>query len=924
MLNLSLHLLSTAAVIAMLLFLLVVGIQHGLNRSREWRWIFPVGLLIIASRAVNLIHAWRPEISFLDSLEESLEMAAVLFGGLGMWRWMPLIAQHYASGEALRQAKAELEVKVSDSLQGLRASLDDRERLLQALDQHAIVSATDPQGRITYVNDQFVRMSQYPREELLGKNHRLLNSGRHPPEFFQRLWDDILAGRVWNGVVCNRSRDGSLYWQNATIVPFLDEGGKPYQFIAIRTNITDQIQTEERLEALVRQRTAELEATRDQALQANRAKSEFLAAMSHEIRTPLNVVLGMLELLDDDQLEAQKRDYARIAGSSGRGLLHLINDILDFSKIEAGRFNLDMVDFDLRDLLDEIALTMAPLAHAKGLELTAFLPSELQTNMRGDPNRLRQIFTNLLSNAIKFTPRGGAVELYGGPIDRDDQSVEFLFEVRDSGVGIPPEKREMIFQHFTQAHTGNTREYGGTGLGLAISKRLVELMEGEIGVEERPDAPNGSVFFFTVRLKTQSRAPSAAAPLEFHGERVLGVGSSGLQAALLDNFFTGWGARIDQVHEIETAAALLRKPPAGQRPYRLVIVNQQPGQGSRQDLSLLNKPVFKNLRYILLTDLMDQGCDIASALPGAALCLQKPFSADRLRTAVRQLLSASLARHCATPPPSSPRSADSTAGYAGSVLLVDDQEANLKVANAMLLRLGCDRQRVHAARGGLEALALFQAHSFDLVLMDCQMPGMDGYETTRQIRAWEQEQNRPPTPVIAFTADITPAGREACEIAGMNGFLDKPVMMQSLKAQLDRFAPLAAPAPEPTPVTPATPSLPEVDVVAAMQITGLPEETFLEVAEVILSQLTELLESLERDVMQREVESAAAKSHVLKGSMANSIFAQIKEPSAALHARILRRDGDWAEIQRLLNALKQSFEPIREALNRFVRSHKGG
>ena len=372
-----------------------------------------------------------------------------------------------------------------------------------ALDQHAIVSMTDLDGNITYANDRFCNISGYARNELIGHNHRIVKSGAHPPEIYAALWHTITQGKVWHGEVKNRKKDGSTYWVDATIVPLMDAHGRPYQYIGIRTDITAIKELEHSLQIA----TAKAEA-------ANRAKSDFLANMSHEIRTPMNGVIGMTELALDTELSTEQRSYLSTVKRSAESLMVILNDILDFSKIEAGKLTIEAIDFPLASTLTEILQPIRARASQKGLALNCQLDPGLPTHVLGDTGRIRQILTNLCDNAIKFTAQGSiTVSVHCVPLGSD--AFEAHLSVRDTGIGIAPDKQQGIFEAFSQADNSTTRRFGGTGLGLTISTRLVELMGGRIWVESVPE--QGSTFHFTVRLgRSETAVTLAAAPVAVH------------------------------------------------------------------------------------------------------------------------------------------------------------------------------------------------------------------------------------------------------------------------------------------------------------------------------------------------------------------------------------------------------------------------
>jgi PAS domain S-box-containing protein len=436
----------------------------------------------------------------------------------------------------------------------------DRER---ALDAHAIVSITDRGGRILYANDQFCAISGYSEAELLGQTHRILKSGAHPDSFYAEMWTTIARGEVWEGEICNRKKDGGLYWVKSTVVPFLDENGRPVQYIGIRTDITARKAFE-----------SELIARRAEAEAASRAKSEFLANMSHEIRTPMNGIIGMTDLALDAASEEERQEYMKIVKNSAESLLGILNDILDFSKIEANKLMLERVGFALHQAVSETLKTLGVRASEKGLELICDVADDVPEHVLGDPTRLRQVLINLIGNAIKFTAHGKVVVSLAVET-RTDTSVTLQIAVRDSGIGIPADKLDSIFEAFAQADASTTRQYGGTGLGLSISSRLVNLMGGQMSVDSEPG--KGSTFQFTLILGLDNAplAPLAAAPAPPPPHQsfldVLLVEDNPINQQLAIRLLEKWGHRVTlAVHGQEAVDRLCD----GAR-YDLVLMDMQ-------------------------------------------------------------------------------------------------------------------------------------------------------------------------------------------------------------------------------------------------------------------------------------------------------------------------------------------------------------
>ena len=690
------------------------------------------------------------------------------------------------------------------------------------------------------------------------------------------------------------------------------------------------------LEEQVQARTADLAIARDQALEASRAKSHFLTTMSHEIRTPMNVILGMLELLRTSKISLPDKERVELAFGSGNTLLTLINNILDFSRIEAHKITLDKVDFDLRQLIYESAMTVAPLAHAKEVELTAFFPDVPFTAVRGDPIRLKQVFTNLLGNAIKFTSEGGAVELHGGPTNSDERHIDLLFEVRDSGIGILSEDRERIFDQFTQADSSSTRRHEGTGLGLSICKHLVQLMGGEIDVEENAQTISGSVFYFTLHLdKQQQSYVQSTKAQDFKNLRMLAVANDGLQRALVEDVLVPRGARLDHIAELDTVTEILRQAEMAGQPYQLVLCNQKPGKSNQRVFRQL-LDLDSDLRFILMTDLLDQGWDQATDMPGTAICLKKPINSERLHAAIEWLINNKGVHQPSQATTPQKNTSWETLYCPGTILIVDDQPANLTVTRSMLTHIGCAPEKILTANNGAEAVKIFRETLFDMVLMDCQMPVMNGFDATEAIHAWEKETGKTSVPIVAFTADVTPQSQEKIHACGMDGFLSKPVTLDALRRQLSRFAMLqprppgqrpetlpsdpeeATPPPSPA-ASPATPPSSPIDMEAllkSMRSIGLQEDDFREVADLLANQFLELLETMQRDLEQQNHPSARATAHVVKGSMANTIFPTLQHATRTLHETV--REKNWIRAQKELQHVTQLFLPIQQTLLAFL------
>jgi len=647
----------------------------------------------------------------------------------------------------MKQDLRDLETKLDDAADRNWEMSEDQERAKSFFEaQDDVIVRRDEGGTITYANDAFCRLAGRTREELIRSAYTLpvLEQGES-----NMLADGTRA--------CDQKIEGGgetrwIAWREVTI---RRNGGSEVQ--SVGRDVTDRVRAERALAD-----------ARDQAEAANRAKSGFLAMVSHEIRTPLNGILGMADLLADTPLTAEQTTYLHAVKTSGVSLLSLIEEVLDFSRIEAGRLELEAKPFPLAAMIEEVVELLGPRAQAKGLEICSYVDERLPGHVIGDAPRLRQVLLNLAGNAIKFTECGG-LSIVAEPGAQMDES---LISVHDTGIGISAADQARIFLEFEQADSGPTRRFGGTGLGLAISKRIVEAMGGSIAIE----SGTGAGATFHVRLPLPTADSPAEQPLaipELAGENVLIVAPAVLEASLIARRLARWGARTKIVPDEKVAATLLPE-----QLWTSVLIDHALGTHACAAFARIAAAIPR--RLVLVTPAM-RGELAALQEAGFSGYLIKPVRAASLAARMSTDVVFDLTVAEAVLPPATAPAADGL-----SILVAEDNEINALLARALLQKLG--HQPIIAAHG-IEAIELWRAaheagKPFARVLMDVHMPGLDGLEATRRIRALEAEAGAARTPILALTANAFAEDRDACYAAGMDGFLVKPLERESLVAAL--------------------------------------------------------------------------------------------------------------------------------------------
>ncbi len=846
------------------------------------------------------------------------------------WAWWRLTtdrARIHARAEALSQRNVQLLDDERRLRQTVEASSRDYRALFETVQQHAIVSEADGQGRILTVNDAFVDVSGYQRAELIGQDHRILNSGVHSKIFWTEMWRSLHAGRSWRAEVCNRRKDGTIYWVDSMVTPFMNERGRLQRCVSVRLNITDRILGAEALRE-----------AKEQAENASRYKSQFLANMSHEIRTPMNAVLGMLQLLKTTPLQAPQLDYASKAESAAKSLLGILNDILDFSKVEAGKMQLDPNPFDFDQMMKDLGVVLTSNLGHKRLEVLFDLAPDIPQVLIGDELRLRQVLINLAGNAIKFTPQGEVI-VRVRVAERNGDTAHVSFSVEDTGIGISQQHQEHIFEGFRQAEASTSRQYGGTGLGLSICRRLVALMGGEMKLESTPGV--GSTFSFTLPFVVPE-TPEAAitrpqAGPDYLNLRTLVIEDNLMSQVLMVNLLGSLGWRADKADSGTAALALIEQELQADHPYDAVFLDwdmpDKDGWATQAAIAQLYATQAPHRQAPIFVMVTGHGTGAWEQLSPEQrqkidAYLPKPVTASSLYNAVagREGLQIS----------SDKGAVEHEQPLTGMViLLVEDNPINQQVAQELLTQQGAQVVVADNGRAAVEYLGP-EDHGIDVVLMDMQMPVMDGLQATHVIR---EILKRSDLPIVAMTANAMASDKEACLEAGMNDHVPKPFELAMLVKTLLKWravqpaladewpsakgqgqhAPVLS---EPKPLAADANAWPDdVNAAAALARLGQHQGLYKRLLEQFAVQLAQTRVQLQQPAASHNAQRSLF--HALKGSALSvgadtlarkAAAAEIHHQEAAESGAAL--EGTCAPDQQALEALARTERSIAEWLTR--------
>ncbi len=872
--------------------------------------IYSQGMAKVAVRLKKNAHAMlksEQQKAFLNTLAVMAALptllAAWLFGLRFLHRWRDRLSESNRrldqQAHELIQLNANLDQRVLERTAQLEAAnLAERKQteILQGVFDKipVMVSLHEPTGKVKIVNREFMHVLGWSRDEFHDASQLLdCCPDEKSRERISSHWQEASGGWLDFRI---RNHAGNILDTSWASVR-LSDGST----IGIGQNISDRKRNE-----------AELARAKDVAEAASRAKSDFLANMSHEIRTPMNGIIGMTELALDTDLTPEQRDYLSLVKDSGESLLTLINDILDFSKIEAGKFDLDLTEFSLDDCVSNTIRAHAPRADQKGLELTYEVLSGVPNSLVGDPTRLRQILNNLLGNALKFTDRGEVVVTVNTETRTDNEAC-LHFAVSDTGIGIPTEKQQMIFEAFAQADSSMTRKYGGTGLGLTISSRLVGMMGGRLWVESEPG--KGSTFHFTAQLGLQKGpAPikSSIETISLAGMRTLIVDDNSTNRRILDAMLKHWLMIPTLADGGSAGMQAMKEAKRRGEPFPLVLLDfQMPDMDGFEVVEQIKKnPDLAGATIMMLTSAGQRGDAARCRALGIAAYLIKPIRQSELLEAILTTLGKSSA--AATRPRLVTRHSLREARRKFRVLLAEDNAVNQTLAVRLLEKRG---HSVAVATNGREALAALRTQEFDVVLMDVQMPEMDGFEATAMIRAEEKRTGRH-MPVIAMTAHAMKGDRERCLEAGMDAYVSKPINPEQLFDTIEHIDADLPPGVEAAGAGAARVESP-IDMTSLLARVGGDRNLLAEMAGLFLEEMPRHASAIGEALSRHDARSLERAAHALKGSIGN--FGAQRAFDAALELETLARGGDLAPAKGAWQTLECELEYLKPILAGFQR-----
>lgn len=816
---------------------------------------------------------------------------------------------------ALQKANEELEMRVAERTTELvsaieqlqkqiverkqaEESLRESEEKFRALAEYSSdgIMRFDRELRHLYVNKATEKSSGIPASQFLGKTHKDLGF----PENLISLWNSTIATVFDTKEPSRIEFEYNKSWIDWSVCPEFDPSGNVKSVLTSARDITERKKNEQ-----------ELISAREQALEASRLKSEFLANMSHEIRTPLNGIIGMTNLLLGTPLNPDQQEFINIIRNSGDALLGIINDILDFSKIEAGMLELEIIEFNIRNVVEEAVELFSQRAHEKKIELLSIVYNEVPSVLKGDPGRLRQVLINLIGNAVKFTHEGEVV-LRVKVYKKLENKFLLYFSVTDTGIGLSTENQSRLFRPFTQADGSTTRKYGGTGLGLSISKRITEMMNGEIGVDS--ELRKGSTFWFTAEFELSDKEPLTSESETIAGFRVLIIDDNSTNLKIIQHQTSSFGMRTATVDDADRVINILLEAVNINDPFHVVILDQHMrGLELVQEINSLRE--LKDLKIVMLTSLGEMNRDQLQSY-GITCYLSKPVKQSSLYDVLSNCLGVSSILKRANG-----GEKENAAGYhkLGNlrVLIAEDNTTNQKVAMHMLKNLGV--KHIDIVANGLEVLSVLKNVQYDLIFMDCQMPELDGFETTKQIRKIEGSKRH--TGIVAMTANALQGDRDKCFAVGMDDYIPKPINPKLLEAillkQVSQVKVSVTAAGE-VPESDTEINLIDLNQISILIKLGGDDDPALinQFIETYFEDSPAIIQKIGQSIKDKDAKELKASAHKLKGASGNIGASYMQKLCLALENAA--KENNLTEAETLYKELLTSYDKTKQELSRFM------
>ena len=793
---------------------------------------------------------------------------------------------------------------------------DTLRKLSGAVEQStSAIVMTDTEGRIEYVNPKVCELTGLSFNEVVGEIPHVLSPEHNSAAELEERWNALKSGQEWRGEIEHVNKDGQVYWEYVHISPLKDRDGRATSYLIASEEITELVQAREQLEA-ANTELAQINAQLEEAIgKANRlaiesqaasiAKSQFLANMSHEIRTPLNGIMGMTELMLETGLNDEQREYLELTYESATSLLTLINDILDFSKIEAGKLEIDPIPFRLRDCIGDTMRGLALRSSAKGIEMAVRILPDVPDAVVGDPGRLRQILINLVGNAIKFTDEGEVVVTVEVEEGSGDAAV-LRFSVSDTGIGIEKSKVNRIFEAFQQADGSTTREYGGTGLGLTICSQLVSLMGGRIWVES--EVGKGSTFRFTIKFglhEDRHEEPLVLKSGLLEGTRILAVDDNATNRKILVEMLAHWRSRAEAASSGEEALKALRSASAAGDPFKLIVVDSR--MPFMDGFALVEQIVadekLAGIKIMMLTSAGNRGDAARCRRLGVAAYLYKPLKETDLIDAISAVYG--MAEEGAAESGLLTRHSLRERRRKLRILLAEDNHVNQMLATKLLEKRG---YQVTVVGDGLKAVRAFESGEFDLILMDVQMPEMDGLAAAGAIRLRERKTGEH-IPIIAMTAHAMKGDRDNCLEAGMDEYIAKPIRASELYTTIDRLVSgQAAGRSRDAAAIEIKADDSGFDFIAALDSIDGDKGLFEELMGLFLEDYPQRLEEIEAALEKGDSDATERAAHTLKGAAGSLGLSRIQKRALQLEEQ--GRASDLVQAGKTLESLRAELEKL--------------